>query len=62
MTTLVLMTMTNQYDDDDFNDANDGSDNDDYNDDDFDDDAKVIATCICLSLSAYVTLALQVNP
>ena len=37
-------------------------DDDDYDGDDNDDDAKVIATCICLSLSAYVTLALQVLP
>ena len=52
----------------------DGDFHDDDDDDDGDDDvwkcdenyieadAKVIATCICLSLSAYVTLALQVLP
>ena len=34
---------------------------DDASDDNKYDDFKVIATCICLSLSAYVTLALQVH-
>ena len=66
MILLIKMTMTNDYDDDteddDDDDANDANDDNDDDDDYFDDDVKVIATCICLSLSAYVTLALQVNP